>query len=176
MLKLQFPESVKFICGFIYVEEKTYQQAKHILERKFGPIDYESQEINFNFTDYYQPEMGPGLKRRFISFKSLRLPEKFVSIKLFCVKLERKFASKGKRTVNIDPGYINEAKLVLTTTKDFSHRIYLGKGVFAEVTLSFKEGNFHHSLTTFPDYRTDLYKSIFNSIRKTYRQDLRHEP
>lgn len=172
MLKLQFPRLVKFICGFIYTGEETYQQVRRILERKFGPIDYESQEIDFTFTDYYQPEMGPGLKRRFISFKTLRLPEQFVAIKLFCIKLEKKFAFCAKRSINIDPGYINEAKLVLTTTKDFSHRIYLGKGIFAEVTLKFQEGSFQHSATTFPDYRTDLYKNIFNSIRKAYRQDL----
>ena len=176
MLKLQIPESVKFICGFIYAREGSYQQTRHVLERKFGPIDYESEKIDFSFTDYYQPEMGSGLKRCFISFKKLRSPEQFISIKLFCIKLEKKFAFKGKRSINIDPGYVNEAKLVLTTTKDFSHRIYLGKGIFAEVTLKFKEGSFQHSLTTFPDYRTDLYKDIFKAIRKAYRQDLSNEP
>lgn len=131
--------------------------------------------MDFTSTDHYEKEMGANLKRRFISFKKLQKPKRFAAIKLFCIKLERKFSSNNKRLINIDPGYINEAKLVLTTTKDFSHRIYLNKGIYAEVTLVFKEGNFSSLETTFPDYRTDTYRDIFHSIRDTYRKDLKNE-
>ncbi len=166
------PLPVKFICGFIYTTEKVYQEAKKVLERKFGSIDFESERIDFDFTEYYYPEMGKPLSRRFISFKKLRKPEQFVKIKLDCIKLEKKFALGLHRQINIDPGYINEAKLILTTTKDFAHRIYLGKGIYAELTLSYVNDHFSEVPTTFPDYRTSQYKEIFSQIRRIYRQQI----
>ncbi|MCF7887354.1 MAG: DUF4416 family protein [Candidatus Omnitrophica bacterium] len=168
MLKLNFPKPVKFIAAFICTNNIIYQKTKKILTKKFGKIDYESNEINFNSTGYYNPEMGKSLFRRFISFKKLKDPAQFIKIKLFCLKLEKKFAKNNKRTINIDPGYIHEAKLVLATTKDFAHRIYLGKGIYAEVTLFYKDSYFQHLPTTFPDYRTDNYKNIFQQIRNIY--------
>ncbi len=164
---------VKFICGFIYTAENIYTLAKTDLLKKFGPVDFESPVIDFNFTDYYYPEMGRPLLRRFVSFKKLKNPGDFIKIKKTCLKVEKKYRREGKRRVNIDPGYINEAKLVLTTSKDFSHRIYLGRGVYAEVTLYFYNGKFCDFPTTFPDYRTGLYKGIFQSIRDIYRQNIR---
>lgn len=172
MLKKIFPLPVKFLCGFIYPQENIYEKTKNVLVKKFGKIDIESETINFNFTDYYSEEMGGNLFRRFISFEKLRNPSDFISIKCFCVNIEKKTAVNGKRKINIDPGYINEAKLVLTTTKDFSHRIYLGKGIYAEVTLQYRNNRFVESAATFPDYRTLEYKNIFLKIRDTYRQQI----
>jgi hypothetical protein len=168
MLELNFPKPVKFVAAFIYADNTIYQKTKNKLRKKFGKIDYESNEINFDSTDYYCPEMGKPLFRRFISFKKLKNPSRFIKIKLFCVKLEKKFAKDNQRIINIDPGYIHKAKLVLTTTKDFAHRIYLGKGIYAEVTLFYKDSQFNHLPTTFPDYRTDTYKNIFEQIRYIY--------
>ena len=173
MLEIHLPLPVKFISGFIYTTESIYQSTKKYLERNFGPIDFESERIDFTFTEYYCPEMGKPLSRRFISFKKLRKPEHFVNIKLYCIKLEKKFAINLHRRINIDPGYINEAKLILTTTKDFAHRIYLSKGIYAEVTLTFLKDQFSEAPTTFPDYRTPQYKKIFFNIREIYRQQLK---
>lgn len=173
MLKVHSPLPVKFICGFIYANEKKYQETKRLLKKRFGPTDFESQKINFDFTDYYYPEMGNPLTRRFLSFKKLRKAESFVEIKLYCLKLEKKFAVNLRRQVNIDPGYINEAKLVLTTTKDFAHRIYLNKGIYAEVTLLYLKNGFLEISTTFPDYRTQRYKEIFFDIREIYRRQVK---
>jgi len=172
MLQIQYPIPVKFICAFIYSRQDLYEKAKDILSKKYGKIDFESSVIDFSFTDYYYAEMGQPLYRRFISFENLRDPAEFADIKLFCIKLEKKFSHKKKRRVNIDPGYINEAKLVLTTTKDFSHRIYLKKGIYAEVTLHYYDGQFRDFSTTFPDYRTSLYKEIFHEIRDSYREQV----
>ncbi|MCF7870327.1 MAG: DUF4416 family protein [Candidatus Omnitrophica bacterium] len=168
MLKLNFPKPAKFIAAFIYANEIVYQKTKKILTKKFGKIDYESEQLNFDSTDYYQSEMGKPLFRKFISFQKLKDPAQFIKIKLFCLKLEKKFSKNSLRTINIDPGCINQAKLVLTTTKDFAHRIYLGKGIYAEVTLFYKGGRFNHLPTTFPDYRTNTYKDIFEQIRNIY--------
>ncbi|OQX85024.1 MAG: hypothetical protein B6D55_08070 [Candidatus Omnitrophica bacterium 4484_70.2] len=84
MLKLSFPKKVKFICGFIYKDGKIYEKVKKIMQKKFGIIDYESEIINFNFTNYYEKEMGNNLLRRFVSFKTLRKIEEFRKIKLYC--------------------------------------------------------------------------------------------
>jgi Domain of unknown function (DUF4416) len=172
MLEFQSPLKVKFISGFIFRDEDVYIKTKAALEKKFGAIDFESEPIAFNFTDYYEKEMGKNLIRRFVAFKKLQDPGLFIPIKQFCVRLERKFALRHARRINIDPGYINESKLVLTTTKDFSHRIYLGHGVFAEITLNYRGKSFQDQETTFPDYRTDTYKNIFLKIRESYRTQI----
>lgn len=172
MLKFQIPLPVKFICGLIYKEENIYIKTKDTLQKKFGIIDFESEKIDFVFTDYYNSETGTPLYRRFISFKKLPAANRFIKIKLFCVKLEKKLSTRGRRKINIDPGYLNEAKLILMTTKDFYHRIYLDKGVYAEVTLHYRDGKFQDFPTTFPDYRSQNYKDIFLQIRRIYRQQL----
>lgn len=172
MLTLQIPQKVKFICGFIYSDLKNYKKIKVLLESKFGPIDFESSELSFDHTKYYCTEMGLSLKRTFISFEKIYSCEKFIKIKLFCVKLEKKFSNQGRRTVNIDPGYINLARLVLLTTKDFAHRIYLGKSVFAEVTLQYVGDGYKDLPWTFPDYRSSKYKEIFAIIRNIYKKQL----
>lgn len=173
MLKRKFPLVVKPIYGFIYSDEINYNKTKEILIKKLGKIDFESEKIEFNYTSYYNQEMGLPLWRKFISFEKLILPDKFVDLKLFALKLENKFANKENRTVNIDPGYINDAKLVLTTTKDFAHRIYLNKGIFAEVTLVYRNNQFTDLPTTFPDYRTEEYKKIFQQIKTIYHKQIK---
>ncbi|MBN3040759.1 MAG: DUF4416 family protein [Candidatus Omnitrophica bacterium] len=175
MLDIQIPKPVKFISGFIYSEEKIFNKTIRLMTKKFGRIDFQSKIIPFDFTDYYEKEMGQNLKRRFVSFERLQKPDNFASIKIFCNKLEKKLLKKRSRLINIDPGYINEAKLVLTTTKDYSHRIYLKKGIFAEVTLKYMNGNFIHLDTTFPDYRTKTYKEAFMQVRNIYRNQIKQQ-
>ena len=172
MLTLQIPTKVKFICGFIYKDKLFYEKAILELQKSFGKIDFKSKDIPFIYTDYYTPEFGKPLIRNFIAFKRLQSVEKFVNIKLHCLKIEKKLSSGSKRLVNIDPGYINLAKLALLTTKDFSHRVYLGRAVFAEVTLQYTQKEFKDFPWTFPDYRTKEYKDIFIQIRNIYKKQL----
>lgn len=141
----------------------------------FGKTDSKSRDIPFNFTDYYSPEMGEGLFRTFASFETLRPPSEFLEIKLRCVDIEKKFSVEGKRRINIDPGYLSESKLVLLTTKDFSHRIYVGKGIYAEVQIYFRNKYWNDLPWTYPDYRTGEYKDIFLSIRREYIIQLKNE-
>jgi len=177
MVNLSPPKRVKVICGFIYKEESIYLSVKKIIKQKLGKIDYESEKLNFNFTDYYYEEIGEPLWRRFISLKKLNNPSasKFVKMKLWCIKLEKKFSSNNKRQINIDPGYLNLARLVLLTTKDFSHRIYLDKGIYAEVTLHYSHNNYNDFAWTYPDYRTKEYKNIFLKVRQIYKAQLKDE-
>lgn len=168
MGKIRKYNPVKLIFGFIYSDETVFVEAKTKLKRKFGKIDFESAAIDFNYTDYYEKEMGPGLKRRFISFRKLIPMVELYRIKLYTGKLESRFLNGLSRKINIDPGYVDLAKLVLASTKDYAHRIYLHKGIFAEVTLSYRGNSFSPNDWTYPDLRSPEYISIFNQVRKLY--------
>jgi hypothetical protein len=166
------PNRVKLIIGLIYRDPQKYLAIKPYLFRLFGKIDLESDEMPFDYTDYYKKEFGTDLKRRFLSFSRLIQPSKLAAIKITTNKLEQKFSQSEKRAVNLDPGYVDMAKLVLASTKDFCHRIYLDRGIFAEITLVYKKDSFTHWDWTYPDYRTAQYIKIFNQIRQLYSQQL----
>ncbi|MFA5093557.1 MAG: DUF4416 family protein [Candidatus Omnitrophota bacterium] len=168
MAKIKKYNLVKLIIGFIYKDEAIFMSAKKKLMRKFGKIDFESKELQFNHTDHYQAEMGQGLKRKFVSFVKLVPAKNLPKIKLQSNRLETKFLMAQARQINIDPGYLNSAKLVLATTKDYAHRIYLQRGIFAEVTLSFKGHSFEPNPWSYTDYCSQEYIEIFNQIRKLY--------
>ncbi|MBD3246955.1 MAG: DUF4416 family protein [Candidatus Omnitrophica bacterium] len=176
MLVRQPPRPVKFFFGVLYSEESIYIRARELLAEKYGTCDFETKPVPFTFTDYYQEEMGSGLLRRFFSLRTLRTPARLVGIKLDSIGVEKKFSVGERRKINIDPGYINEAKLVLASTKDFSHRIYLSRGIFAEVTLTYQHRKFRPLPTTFPDYRTEWYREQFEQIRTRYREQLLEKP
>ena len=168
MGKIRKYNPVKLIIGFIYSEEAVFIQAKDKLRKKFGKLDFESAVLDFSYTDYYEQEMGVGLKRKFISFRKLIPLSSLYRIKLYTNRLESRFLSALGRKINIDPGYLDLAKLVLASTKDYAHRIYLHKGIFAEVTLSYKGNSFSPNDWSYPDYRSVEYIDIFNQIRKLY--------
>jgi len=164
---------VKLISAIFFKEEKYFELSKRILEKRFGEIDLTSKIFDFNHTDYYKEEMGESLKKVFVSFKKLVDLEKPFRFKIMTGKIERKFLENGKRKVNIDPGYIELSKLILFSTKNYSHRIYLGKGIFAEVTLIYKNKSFQILPWTYPDYREDFAIEFFNKVRDLYKEQLR---
>ena len=169
MGKIIEPEPVKLIIGLIG-KEGLFKEAEQVLSSRFGLIDYKSKSIDFIFTDYYKKEMGPELKRKFLSFKDLIQPDELPDIKCYTNKLETEiFSVNHNRLFNIDPGYLTLAKLVLATTKDYQHRIYIGKGIYAEMTLKFKKKSFVSWEWTYPDYATKEYIDIFNEIRKKFK-------
>lgn len=168
MGKIKLPERVKLIIGMFSNKVELFKEVKKILEEKFGQVDFESPILPFNKTNYYEKEMGKDLKRIFCSFKELIRPEDLAEIKIFTNSIEEKFLDNGKRQINIDPGYLTLSKLVLATTKDYSHRIYLKEGIYAEATLRFEKGAFVPLEYTYPDYRTQEYLNIFNQIRQIY--------
>lgn len=163
---------VKLIAGFIFNDEKAFSKAKTILVKRFGEMDFESRVLPFTYTDYYEKEFGAGLKRVFVSFKKLVPLDRLARIKIITNSIEDRLSVKKRRTVNLDPGFVDLAKLVLATTKDFCHRIYLDKGIFAEVTLYYKDKSFRHWDWTYPDYRTPEYIQIFNHIRELYAKQI----
>lgn len=163
------PESVKLVVGFLYSDPGVLDKAKRALCRSFGKIDFESPQMKFCYTSYYRDEMGDELKRLFISFKKLISVRSAYKTKLMTNVLESKLSKNGMRRINIDPGYIDMAKLVLFSTKDYAHRIYVGRGIFAEVTLFYKDGRYNPWPWTYPDYKTGEYVRIFNSIRELHK-------
>lgn len=166
---------VKLIIGFIFKEEKVIDKAKGLLERRFGKIDFESQTLPFTHTDYYENEFGKDLRRRFISFKKLILAENLPKIKIITNLTEKKLSSHTRRQINIDPGYLSLAKLILASTKDYKHRIYLNRGIYAEITLFYQDKTFNSLEWTYPDYKTPEYIAIFNSIRDIYAEQIKNK-
>lgn len=173
------PQKVNLIVGLLAREDAMLARARQSLARSFGAIDYQSPILDFNQTDYYTKEMGEGLKRQFIGFHALIDAGQLWRSKVKSNRIEERLSSSwsGKknaaRKVNIDPGYLDLAKVVLFSTKDYTHRIYLRGGIFAEVTLFYKDKSFRPWPWTYPDYKTQDYISIFNVIRDIYKEKLR---
>ena len=162
-------ELVKMFCGIIAVDEETVAAAKKELGEQIGKIDLESDVVPFDFTDYYRDEMGDGLVRQFVSFKELVDPGRIVETKLLTNGIEKSNLSGADgagRRMNLDPGYVTPAKVVLATTKDFSHRIYLRDGIYAEVTMNFRKDGFRYFDWTYPDFRSGRYDQFLRQIRE----------
>jgi len=181
MGKIKEPLPVKLIASIFAASGELLAEAKVRLSQEFGPVDYESELLPFDHTDYYTPEFGKGLRRKFVAFEELIHPGRLAEIKLRTNALElvlsgakgMEWAAEGKRRINIDPGYVSHSKLVLATTKDHAHRIYLGQGIYAEVTLHFRGGTFQPWPWTYPDYASPPLIAIFNHIRELYVKQLR---
>lgn len=142
-----------------------------------GAIDGWGEILPWRVSRYYEKEMGVGLLRRFLSFLPLMSTGNLAKIKLQTQQLEAKYRchEKGRegRRVNVDPGYLEAGKVVLASTKNAGHRIYLGSGIFAEVTLLYYEGGFHEGLYTYPDYLWPETLSFLTSRRAVYLDQLR---
>lgn len=175
MGKIKNPEKVKLVTGFIFNDELILLKVKTLLQKVYGKIDFESPILQFNFTGYYQKEIGLNLKRQFISFEKLISPVDLAKVKVKTNSIEDKFISlpSAQRKINIDPGYLHPAKLVLASTKDYAHRIYLDKGIYAEITLQFKGKSYEFLTWTYPDYQTQEYIQIFNQIRQLFFEQIK---
>lgn len=172
MGKITRKEKVKLFCGLIGRTEKTISQSINELKKKLGPVDIMSEAIPFSFTDYYKTEMGENLLRQWIGFEKLIPPEKLSEIKALSNKLEDGFTSGLKRMVNIDPGYLTLANVLLASTKDFSHRIYIGGGIYAEITLIYRHKEFTFLDWTYPDYKSVTALSFFEKLRNKYKAQI----
>ncbi len=142
---------------------------------RFGPVDLLSPVLEFSYTDYYREQMGPALRRTFFSFDRLIHPNDLAGIKNLCNRLEVEYSSGEfpvMRPVNLDPGYMEMGKLVLASTKNHSHRIYLGEGIYAEVTLVYRGKKFQGLEWTYPDYRSQEYHGFFQKVRDRYHAQL----
>ena len=174
MSKPKSPQSVKLVVSVITGNKDHFESVCEKLVKKFGEIDFISKTLAFNFTDYYEKELGKDLIRHIISFKELIRPDSLSQIKLFTNDIEDQFLKEGEnRSVNVDPGYIALCHFVLASCKSFTHRPYLGEGVYADLTLVFRKKTFQALEWTFPDYASDGLINILNNIRADYHELLK---
>jgi hypothetical protein len=167
------PQPVKLIASLFAGRPSLLEAARARLEKAFGPADYQSEQLPFDHTDYYTPEFGPDLARVILAFERLVDPGDLAAIKRQTNALEAEWLFEGRRQVNIDPGYVSLSKLVLASTKNHAHRLYLADGIYGEVTLHYRDGAFHPWPWTYPDYASPHYCALFEEIRDVYRQQLR---
>ena len=177
MGEVKKPLPVQFVAGLIVNPAEGFGRLRGALVEAWGGIDMESPVWPFVWTDYYEGEMGKGLMRQFVAFEKLVEVEGLHRTKIASNEMERRLAAGGEtgtsRRVNIDPGYICHSKLVLFSTKDFAHRIYVGDGVLAESTLEWRGGRFTPHAWTFPDYRTEEYRNFLTEVRGQYVRKLK---
>lgn len=175
MGKVSSPEMVNLVI-FMFSPYLDYwfKEITPLLEESFGKIDYISKELDFGrYTTYYDRELGPGSKGKLIGFERLIHPSLIADVKLKTNQLEMAFAVEGKRKFNLDPGYIHHMNFVLASTKSWTNRIYVGKGVYAEITLMYLNGSFRHWEFTYPNYANDEYKRELEHIRNLYLEKRR---
>ena len=175
MSKLIEPVPVRMFVGIIYNTQSRIKDCINQLESEFGSILLSSPIYDFNGTDYYESEMGKILYRKFISFQKLIKRDEIVEIKLFTNMLEEKHStdSNKKRTINLDPGYLAPEHLILATGKGYYHRPYLGKGVYADLTLAYQGNSFKTFEWTYPDYKFDYIQKFFLDLRDNYLSELK---
>ncbi|MBZ0256045.1 DUF4416 family protein [bacterium] len=159
MTTVQPVKKVKPLYGVLYRDKAIFAKVLQRVEAHFGLADYFSPEHPFVETEYYQEEMGPDLVRRYFSLQELMYPDALVHMKHLSNQWEEEFSVDGKRTINLDPGYMHGAKLVLASCKNFSHRLYLGRGIYGEITMRYEHNDFSRLPWTYQDYwnhRDDL--------------------
>lgn len=174
---IRSPKPVNLFCGLISNDPDLMARAVRMMKEHIGPTDEVTELCPFDMTEYYIAEMGEDLQRQFVSFDKLIQPDEIVYLKTLTNQLETRIVRdlglpEDRRLVNLDPGYITLSKLVLATTKDFSHRVYLRDGIYAEVTLRYTDGKWTPWPWTFPDFADDRYHAFFDRIRQRYKAKL----
>jgi len=161
----------KLIIGAIYADPQWLMKAKLAMQRQGWEIRHQSQIFPFDQTDYYSTEMGEGLKRCFFSVKGLQSLEFSADWKLKTAEIEQQLSNKGKRTINLDPGYLDLSRVVLLSGKEGSHKIYLRNGVWADLVLLKVKGGYRNFPWTFPDIKTGCYDDFFLQLRAEFKKE-----
>ncbi|HLP46940.1 MAG TPA: DUF4416 family protein [Candidatus Kapabacteria bacterium] len=161
---------VKLFSGIIYGNTRVYEEIKKILADLFSPVDLEVGPFDFVFTTYYNREMGSPLFRRFISFEKLISPEELPDIKIRTDQIEMETAVNGNRLINLDPGYLSEANVIIATTKNHYHRVPLSKGIYAHIEYVIKKKKIIPLEWTYPDFKTPQYIAFFERLNLLFKQ------
>ena len=174
MGSIKQPAAVNLIAGIMAQSQELLASARNLLTQQYGAITTVGPIYEFSHSAYYEDEMGKNLVKQLVSFSDLIQMDQLADIKIATNAIEESLAQrrgdKFFRMVNIDPGYLALSKLVLATTKNYDHRIYIGKGIYAEVTLRFRKGSFEPLEWTYPDYKQPLVMEFFNKVRENYKK------
>lgn len=156
------------VCAILYKETSARDAALKVLEADFGPMVLRQEPFPFNHSDYYTAEMGAPLFKQIALFRDPVAQGFLAEIKHLTNRREERLARLGRRRVNLDPGLLLPSRLVLATTKDYAHRIYLARGIYAEVTLLYRNGAFTPLPWTYPDYREKTVLDFLGECRRWY--------
>jgi hypothetical protein len=159
------PESALLFVSTLYHSEDIFNQSKVILENNLGDILSVSPPLTWDYSSYYKDEIGWPLFRQIIFFKNLIDPVLLVDIKIKANEIESAFTLDSKRQINLDPGYLTLSKIVLASTKNYAHRLYLGRGIYGEITLIYKDGTYSPHIFTYRDYQDKSHIDVFIKAR-----------
>lgn len=155
-------------------DQALWPDLKERLQVCFGPLDSEYGPVPFAWTDYYDAELGdPPLSRYVLAFAGLVEQDTLADIKHVCLDLERKYRRQdGRRRFNVDPGLLTYDRLVLASMKNYTHRIYLGRGIFADLTLIYRKGHWHALDWTYPGYADKDMLAHVACLREKYAAEI----
>lgn len=163
---------VKPIVGMLAASLELLADAREVVSDRFAPVEMASDPVRWTVSAYYQEEMGEEIWRQFLAMHNLEPADELAVQKLGTNDLEACWRTSRGRQVNLDPGYLDLNKLVLASTKDAAHRVYLGDGIYAEATLRWARGTFAAWPYTYPDYASEHAVAFFNRVRQRYREQL----
>ena len=166
-------KAVKYFCGMIFGRQSSAGLALDLLPGSIAAVENLSAVIPFTATAYYRPEMGEPLFRQFVSFAGLLPPERLPGIKIGAMELEARLAENGRRLVNLDPGYLSDANVIIATAKNHYHRVPLRDGIYAHMEYVLKDGRFHFLPWTYPDFQSAAYLDFFRLLLESYKRDRR---
>lgn len=168
---------VLLFTGILFSENSQFQNARDSLVKTYGSAFMETAPRAWNRSEYYRDELGWPILRIFLFFKKLVNPADLPDIKLTTNSIEKSLSINDKRTVNIDPGYLTLHNIVLATTKNYSHRIYLSHGIYGEITLLYKQSEKTYSpfIFTYPDYQDEETIAMFLKARKFLKKSDKNE-
>lgn len=166
------PQPAKLVVGLILHHRRLLNDVARLLKSDFGDIDMISPWFAFDFTEYYHSEMGTPLYRRLLVFRKLVEQDELSGIKHRTNEIERRFSKDGGRKVNIDPGVLLYERFVLATGKNYSHRIYIGRRIYADLTLIFQNSAYQVLPWTYPDYAAEAMRTFLLQVRRKYADDL----
>lgn len=162
----RIPRPGRLVMGILFSREGILPEVEKEVVQIFGTVTMRSEVVSFGkYSDYYEEEMGKEIGRCFWAF-NLPFPRgALAEAKLATNRLERNLAREGKRTVNLDPGLLTPESLILATTKPYCHRVYLAKGIFADLTLTYGKAGYEAMPWTYPDYREKWARDFFHRVR-----------
>ena len=169
-MKPQNPVPVQLFVGILYSQKQLLDKALSLLYDEFGETGVKSREYRFNVSDYYVKEMGSPIYRCFYSYKRLIDPGSIALIKIKTNEIEDRIAEGSNRKVNLDPGYLDYDKVVLPSAKYNGNKVYLEKGIWADLTLFYSKGRFTPYPWSFPDFKTGMYEEFFLELRTQYKK------
>lgn len=175
MSRRRAPSPGKLFFSVIYGREERFREALAAMEETFGEVGEVSGPFPFDRTGYYAAEMGAPLARRFVVQAAPVSRDALADAKIAAEALERRFAEEGRRTVNIDPGLMTPENMLLATGKNYSHRVYLGRGVFADLTLMFGKEGCRTLPWTYPDYADPAVQAFLAGIRGRFLDTARND-